>query len=90
MILPALPSEWATGHVQGIVARGGFQTNIAWENGEFVEANLYSGLGWNMNITVFNLPPGKTFYIKETGDVAQDGYIFIHSQQGMNYTILPY
>ena len=44
-LLPALPEAWDTGHVRGLRARGGFEVEMAWENGQLTEAKLHSTLG---------------------------------------------
>jgi alpha-L-fucosidase 2 len=44
-LLPALPSAWKTGHIYGIMARGGFEVNIDWENGTLKQARITSKLG---------------------------------------------
>ena len=89
MLLPALPSTWANGAVTGLHARGGFTVDITWSNASFQSANIYSGLGWNLNVSVFNLPAGYSkFAIQELDLTSENGWIFIHSTQGTNYTII--
>ena len=49
-ILPALPSAWRNGIIQGLKARGGFLTDIEWKNGQVKTIKIKSNLGGNLRI----------------------------------------
>jgi alpha-L-fucosidase 2 len=44
-MLPALPDVLPTGEVRGFRARGGFELDFSWENGELKKLTIHSNLG---------------------------------------------
>jgi alpha-L-fucosidase 2 len=60
-ILPALPDIWTKGKISGLRTRGGFLTDIEWENGKIKTLKIKSLLGGNLRIrtaTPLTLPDG--------------------------------
>jgi alpha-L-fucosidase 2 len=58
-LLPALPSKWKNGRVSGLRARGGFEVNMQWQNGELAKATIKSSLGGNCRIRSYSPLKGK-------------------------------
>ncbi|HTG57586.1 MAG TPA: hypothetical protein VL943_15015, partial [Niabella sp.] len=49
-ILPALPSNWKDGSIQGLIARGGFVVDIKWADGKVTYLKIQSRLGGNCRL----------------------------------------
>lgn len=43
--LPALPKAWASGHFDGLVARGNFKVSAEWSDGQLTALGIHSRAG---------------------------------------------
>ncbi len=65
-ILPALPTEWESGSIKGLRARGGFEIDIDWESGKLTTLRIKSLNGnpceiiYGKNKTKLDLKAGET------------------------------
>ncbi|MGQ7869226.1 glycoside hydrolase family 95 protein [Sunxiuqinia sp. sy24] len=49
-LLPALPSSWKKGHIEGIKARGNFELDLYWKNGQLEKVTVYSNSNHDCNL----------------------------------------
>ena len=68
-ILPALPDALPDGSISGVCARGGFELDFNWENGELGEVTVLSKAGETLRIRYkgevkeMETEVGKTYFI---------------------------
>ncbi|MFC4306743.1 glycosyl hydrolase family 95 catalytic domain-containing protein [Cohnella boryungensis] len=81
-LLPALPEAWRSGSIQGLRARGGYELDVAWEDGRLSRAKLTSNSAGTITVKSGSL---------EVSVVAQAGEVYsIYPEQGRLLTeILP-
>ena len=89
-ILPTLPKGWPAGSYNGLRARGGFEVDVAWQDGKLTAATLKSVLG---NELVLRLPgnPAKVTLTRGDGKAvelsAKDGVLRLPTTKGESYRI---
>ncbi|MCF7668297.1 MAG: glycoside hydrolase N-terminal domain-containing protein [Verrucomicrobia bacterium] len=78
-LLPALPAAWMTGHVRGLRARGGFEIDIQWKDGELESASIKSILGnpcrlrYSGEVVTLEIERGET--VNVSGDLEVTGRV---------------
>ena len=53
-ILPAVPDNWSSGSVSGLIARGGFEMAFTWKNKKLTQLKIKSRLGGNCRLRINN------------------------------------
>jgi alpha-L-fucosidase 2 len=70
-LLPALPKVWQKGSIYGLVARGGFEVDMNWEEGKLKDVKILSRLGntckvrYGTQILELKTEKGKTYRLAQ-------------------------
>jgi alpha-L-fucosidase 2 len=88
-LLPAPSSSWPTGEVQGLRARGGFEVDMTWEDGELTTARITSDLGRRCRVEA-----GVALEVLHDGGpvdavASGDGVVEFDTQPGGAYELRP-
>ncbi|WP_164112393.1 MULTISPECIES: glycosyl hydrolase family 95 catalytic domain-containing protein [Sphingobacterium] len=84
-ILPALPTAWKTGNINGIKARGNFELCIQWENGNLKEVEIISHGGKECDIIM----PQKAKIIGAEAVVNMEGNRYkFNTRKGGKYRVV--
>lgn len=87
-ILPALPSQWSKGSVDGLVARGNFEVGIDWSDSLWTKVRVKSNCGGECRLKAVS---EKVSVTDSKGNAVEfelkDGIISFESEAGKSYTI---
>jgi alpha-L-fucosidase 2 len=87
-LLPALPDAWSQGTFSGVCARGGFELEMEWDQGEITRVKIHSKYGRTCRIR-----PGGEFKVKKDGKKVRvksypDGSMAFDTEAGGIYTLI--
>jgi alpha-L-fucosidase 2 len=86
-LLPALPSEWADGHIKGICARSDFELDFSWKNKAVTSLQILSKAGMPCSIKtgkkVKVLVDGKAINVK----ILPNQIVQFNTVKGKTYTV---
>jgi alpha-L-fucosidase 2 len=85
-LLPAIPSAWKDGSVNGLVARGGYVINMAWKNGKIYSARVFSKNGGICKVLSAN--PLMLTTLKANNKKTDQGYeVTFKTEKGRSYIL---
>lgn len=86
-LLPALPDAWKNGSIKGLKARGGFEVDIDWKDGELSGATIKSSLGGNCRLRSYvplkgkGLKPAKGQNLNPFYEIPKQKSPLIHTEE---------
>ncbi len=86
ILLPAVPTEWQSGEITGLCAKGGFEVSIKWNDGKLTSAEIVSVLGNKCRIRA-NAIISVSCDGENVNSTHVDGAVSFDTEQGKVYTI---
>jgi alpha-L-fucosidase 2 len=87
-LLPALPAAWPSGSVRGLVGRGNFVVDIAWQGGRLASGEVLSRLGGPC--TIRSTTPIAIPALKLRSQKSALGYtLTFDTRKGARYRVVP-
>lgn len=86
IFLPALPKDWLNGSVKGLRARGGYEVDLVWNDGELHSARIIAQHGGRCRIGT-NLP---FFIIEGEREISfswKDSVLEFETKKDKEYTL---
>jgi alpha-L-fucosidase 2 len=87
-LLPALPRAWSTGHFDGVCARGAFELDMQWEDGQIRTVEVLSKKGGICRINPKTTVKVTTDSKSVVNKVLDDGSIEFDTQAGGRYMLI--
>ena len=87
-LLPALPRAWKQGSVRGLVARGGFEVNLNWNDNLLESVEIYSRVGGECTIRT-NAPVFLQGFDLQSSSSETGHVISFRTEKGKKYQLKP-
>ncbi len=86
-LLPALPAEWGTGHVDGLRARGDVTVDLAWSDGKLTSATLQPGSNGMIRVRAAGLSGVQVDGAEVDSSMGDDGILQFEASAGTVYQL---